>query len=267
MSPSSLARLRDRASALTERARAPFSDAPVAAVLLLTDGGWLPGVRVESASYSLTMPALLNGYTTAVALDCAEAVRAIVLSRPARPEERLYLDDMSHAPFEPCADDAWIHIGESPDALPAPTGPMSPFLSTTITSESDGIAACSPLAERAWVPSSQFPVAALAETSDGELVPGVNVEHPDWTRTLCAERNALGTLRSYDADPMQRLFLSCLEDPSGTPCGACRQLLAELAPSSELLMDRHDDTPKHTSPAELLPNSFRGQVLPSSNSS
>jgi len=104
-------------------------------------------------------------------------------------------------------------------------------------------------------------VGALFETDTGHRVPGVNVEHPDWARILCAERNALGTVQSYALGAVVRGFLSCVDDPGGTPCGACRQWLAELAPASNLWMDRHDAPPARTSVSDLLPGSFRGRTL------
>jgi len=254
--------LRDRAQALTDRAHVPFSKTPTAAVLLLADGHWVPGVRVESASYSLTLPALLNAYTTAVAAGRAEDAIAFVLSRPFRREEGLYVEELPHGPFEARAADAWIQGPAGEDGvLPAPTDPLDPFLDASIDAEDQGIQSVRRLTERAHVPSSDFPVAALLELDDGRLLPGVNVEHPDWARILCAERNALGTAQSYDAGPGRRLFLTCPKDPDGTPCGACRQLLAELAPETNLWMDRHEDAPEHAALSTLLPGSFRGQAL------
>ena len=255
-----LSTLRARAQALTDRAHVPFSDRPTAAVLLLADGAWIPGVRVESASFSLTIPALLNAYTTAVAAGRAADVRAFVLSRPFRREEALYVEALPHGPVAAHAADAWVGP-DGPDALPPPTDALVPFLDVPVADETDGIRACRQVAARAHVPASGFPVGALLETDAGRLVPGVNVEHPDWARILCAERAALGTARSYGAAPGARLYLSCLEDPAGTPCGACRQLLAELAPRSDLWMDRHDDPPERASISRLLPGSFRGRAL------
>lgn len=254
--------LRHRARELTERAHVPFSETPTAAVLLLADGTWVPGVRVESASYSLTLPALLNAYTTVVAAGCAHEVVAFVLSRPFQRQENLYVEELPHGPFEAQAADAWIRSAGAEDgALPAPTDPLDPFVDATLGSEGDGVQHARYLTERAHVPSSNFPVGALLELGDGRLVPGVNVEHPDWARILCAERNALGTARSYDAGTGSRLFLTCPKDPAGTPCGACRQLLAELAPETDLWMDRHDDAPEHAAASALLPGSFRGRAL------
>ncbi len=258
----SLAPLRSHARDFKARAHAPFSKAPTAAVLLLSDGTWVPGVRVESASYSLTIPPLLNAYTTAVAAGRAADVLAFVLSRPFRREEALYVEELPHGPFEARADDVWIRgPATETSSLPPPTDPLDPFLSGPLDSEKEGLEHARRLTERAVVPSSDFPVGALLETEDDHLVPGVNVEHPDWARILCAERNALGTAQSYDAGTGRRLFLSCSKDPHGTPCGACRQLLAERSPDIDLWMDRHQDAPAQATISSLLPGSFRGQAL------
>jgi len=254
--------LRDCAQEYSNRAHVPFSEAPTAAVLLLDDGRWIPGVRVESASYSLTLPALLNAYTTAVAAGVAERVAAFVLSRPFRREETLYVEELPQGPYEAGADDAWLRGGWTGDgALPAVGDPLSPVVDERIDDAADGIETTRRVARRAYVPASDYAVGAVLECEDGRLVPGVNVEHPDWARILCAERNALGTVQSYALPAPKHLFLTCDEDPDGTPCGACRQLLAELAPDTTLWMDRHRDAPERTTVSALLPGSFRGQAL------
>lgn len=254
--------LRDRAQELAPRAHVPFSDHPVAAVLLMDDGTWLPGVRVESASYSLTMPALLNGYTTAVAAGRAQEVIAIVLSRPIRREEEVYLEALPHRSYEPWSNDAWIDVDPTGDgALPSIESLLPPGLDTAVEGPAAGIDEARRIARRAYVPESDYPVGAVLERGDGGLVPGVNVEHPDWGRILCAERNALGTLKSYALPVPDHLYLTCNDDPKGTPCGACRQLLAELAPDTTLWMDRRDEPPERTTVSTLLPGSFRGHAL------
>jgi len=259
---SSLDPLRSRAEDLTSRAHVPFSETPTAAVLLLADGTWVPGVRVESASYPLTLPAVINAYTTAVATGRADEVVAFILSRPFRREEGLYVEELPYGPFEARAADAWVQGTAAEDGtLPSPTSPLDPFLDVSFEEDGDGLARARRLAHRAYVPSSEYPVGAILELEDERLVPGVNVEHPDWARILCAERNALGTAQSYEAGEGRRLFLTCLEDPEGTPCGACRQLLAERAPEAELWMDRHDDAPDQVNISTLLPGSFRGRAL------
>jgi len=254
--------LRERAQHVADRAHVPFSGTPTAAALLLDDGRWIPGVRVESASYSLTLPALLNAYTTAVAAGVADGVAAFVLSRPFRREEALYVEELAHGPYEAAADDAWLRGGWAGDgALPAVGNVLSPGLDGDVDEATEGIETARRVARRAHVPASGYAVGAVLALGDGRLVPGVNVEHPDWARILCAERNALGTIQSYALPAPQHLFLTCDKDPDGTPCGACRQLLAELAPDTTLWMDRRGDAPERATVSALLPGSFRGRAL------
>lgn len=254
--------LRTHLDAILHRAHVPFSKTPVAAVLLLTDGTWVPGVRIESASFSLTLPALLNAYTTLVSAGRPDDLAAAVLSRPFRPEERTYLDALPLADGAQTTDRVWTVDARTADgALPQPTRRLDPTLSAERATPAQGLAAARTVAARAHVPASGFPVGAVLESEDGSLLPGVNVEHPDWARILCAERNALGTAWSYGLTNPARLFLTCLKDAKGTPCGACRQLLAELTPEMTLWMDRHMNEADTALPTDLLPGSFRGDAL------
>lgn len=254
--------LRDRTQSLLSRAHVPFSEAPSAAVILLESGAWVPGVRLESASYSLSLSALINAYTTVVAAGRSEHILAVVLSRPFRREERLYLDELPIGSFEPRAPDTWLRTHYAKNGtLPDPADPLPPGPQASLDTPEEGVSRARGLTDRAYVPASNFAVGALAESSSGPLVPGVNVEHPDWARILCAERNALGTVQSYALGATRRLFLTCPDDPHATPCGACRQLLSELAPDADLWMDRHHEDPEHASPSTLLPASFRGDAL------
>jgi homotetrameric cytidine deaminase len=235
----------------------------VAAAALLDDGTWIPGVRVESASFSLTIPALLNAYTTAAAAGRASSVAAFVLSRPLRPEEVAYLRALPPGSGARIADDAWrVHPEFSGDALPAVADVLDPALGDAgFSSPEDGILRARRVAQRAHVPESSFPVGAVLDTGVGSVLPGVNVEHPDWGRILCAERSALGTAWSYGYTAPQHLYLSCPRDPQCTPCGACRQLLVELTPEMTLWMDRPSQGAASARPPDLLPGSFCGDVL------
>ena len=256
--PAPLDQLRRHAADAASRAWVPYTEQPRAAVLLLADGTWVPGVRVESASFSLTLGALLNAYTTAVALGRPEVVAAVT-STPLTPEEQTYLAGLPLPSLSLPGPDAAL-FGTTPNALPDVADRLVPFVTVDIADPADGIRQARAIADGAYVPASQFPVGCLLISADGRAVPGVNVEHDDWGRILCAERNALGTALTYGLTPAA-LYLSCPNDPTGSPCGACRQLLVEHAASAALWMDRSDAPPEQTTPAALLPNSFDGRSL------
>ena len=56
-------------------------------------------------------------------------------------------------------------------------------------------------------------------------------------------------------------YLSCPKDETGTPCGACRQVLVEFMPDTLLNMDRGDGAVEQIAPAQLLPFYFSGKTL------
>lgn len=258
-SPSVLRALRGEARAAQSSAHVPYTRAPEAAALLLADGAWVPGVRVESASFSLLLPPLLNALTTATALDRRDVVAA-ALSRPLTPAERLFLPGALGVGFDAAGKDALVR--RDVEALPALAERLEPLLGAPAPADpAAGVALARGVAARAHAPASRFPVGCVLQTAGGALIPGVNVEHEDWTRTLCAERSALGTAVTYGYADLETLYLSCPTDPEGTPCGACRQLLVELAPEAMLWMDRTPKPPAAARPADLLPGSFRGHAL------
>ena len=88
-------------------------------------------------------------------------------------------------------------------------------------------------AERAYVPYSKFRVGA-AVVADGETFTGCNVENASYGLTVCAERVALFTAVAAGHTRVQRLAVTCVDaspelGPDGRmPCGACRQVMAEL---------------------------------------
>ena len=251
--------LRSLAAEAAAQAYVPYSGRSAAAALLLSDGAWVPSARVESASFSLVIPALTGAFATAAAAGRRD-VRAVALSRAATAADQAYLAAAPFGSFVEAAPDVWV--AEDEGFLPMPDVRLGPFLDAPVprTSE-EGIDLARQVAERAVVPQSKFPVGCVLETADGRLVPGVNVEHADWSRILCAERGALATSVAYGLAGFRRLFLSCLHDPKGTPCGACRQLLVELSPEATLWMDRGTAAPEGASPDLLMPGSFSGDAL------
>jgi cytidine deaminase len=87
------------------------------------------------------------------------------------------------------------------------------------------------------------------------------VEHADWASILCAERNAVGTAVTFGERPEKMLALTCPKAPGASPCGGCRQILAEVAPDVTVWMDQGTSEPVGMSPGELLPLAFSGDDL------
>ena len=250
--------LRGHADPLLDRAYVPYTKRPVAAALLLSDGAWVPGVRVENASYPLLVPAPLAAYYASRCAGRADVV-AVVQTRPLPDDAAWFFSSALGRPFRRAAPDALVADGV---ALPDPTGPLSPFLDADAPAgDASGVALARSAATRAFVPESGFPVGCVVEDAAGRLVPGCNVEHADWTRGLCAERVALVTARSHGVTSIRRLTLSCPQAADATPCGACRQVLAEMAPGVPVVMDRGEAPPEATTPERLLPGAFSGDVL------
>ena len=249
--------LRARARSASAEAHTPFSGRPVGAALLLADGQWVPGVRVESASYPLTISALLGAFVTAISGGRTD-IRAAVLTRDLFPGEIDTLATALGVPVTAQAPDGAV-FGAAP--LPDVTDRLEPFAEPAPTSDEAGVQLARRAAERAHVPESNFRVGCAVVTNDGRVVPGCNVEFGEWPRGLCAERSALAAAAAYGAGAIDRIYLSCPADPHGTPCGACRQLLAEHAGGAPIVIDRGDGPVETTTAAALLPSFFTGDSL------
>ena len=113
-------------------------------------------------------------------------------------------------------------------------------------------------AQRAHCPYSHFRV-GCALVAGGTLYTGVNIEISSYGLTLCAERSALAAAVSSGAGPITQVAVACIDVPleSGiaerTPCGACRQWLADLAPNVLIYLDGVE---RDFKVGELLPFAF-----------
>ncbi|MHB1272125.1 MAG: cytidine deaminase [Rhodanobacter sp.] len=114
--------------------------------------------------------------------------------------------------------------------------------------------------EQAYTPYSQFRVGAALSTRDGRQFGGCNVENAAYGLCNCAERTALFSAVAAGCRPGDFTALAVIADTADpvNPCGACRQVMAELCDAAMpvLLGNLAGDT-RQTTVAELLPGAFK----------
>ncbi|MBO2531434.1 cytidine deaminase [Planifilum fulgidum] len=116
--------------------------------------------------------------------------------------------------------------------------------------------------EHAYVPYSRFPVGAALLTDDGAVFRGCNVENASYGLTNCAERTAL--FKAVSEGKRRFAALAVIADTPGpvAPCGACRQVMAELCPPDmKVYLANLKGDWKETTVKELLPDSFGREEL------
>lgn len=111
--------------------------------------------------------------------------------------------------------------------------------------------------QHAYAPYSRFRVAAAVQDDQGRVFTGVNVENASYGLTLCAERVAIGSAIAAGARAISALAVTAAVQQPITPCGACRQVMAEFcAPSTPIYCDHWGAAPQQTCMSDLLPQAF-----------
>ena len=112
--------------------------------------------------------------------------------------------------------------------------------------------------QRAHCPYSNYPVGAAVIDSHGTIFTGCNVENSAFGSTICAEAAAIA--QAVVQGTVEITAIAVVTNTAGTPCGNCRQILAEQAPQGEILLATPStlDTPQVKTIAQLLPEAFDG---------
>ncbi|MGI8547786.1 MAG: cytidine deaminase [Gemmatimonadaceae bacterium] len=109
----------------------------------------------------------------------------------------------------------------------------------------------------AYAPYSNFRVGAAVQSGDGRIFTGANVENASYGLAMCAERTAIGAAVAAGARGFVTLALVSDAEGPASPCGACRQVLAEFAPDLRITSYGLKGEVAEWTVAELLPHQFR----------
>ena len=111
--------------------------------------------------------------------------------------------------------------------------------------------------ENAYVPYSHFPIGAVLVTDEGKIYTGVNVENASFGLTNCGERTAIFKAVSEGERSFKELIIYGQTEKPVSPCGACRQVMAEFfEPDLPVTLVAKDKSTVVMTVKELLPYSF-----------
>jgi cytidine deaminase len=141
-----------------------------------------------------------------------------------------------------------------PDVKTAETWPLSP------EQENDLAARAVQARQWAYAPYSNYHVGAALLTASGKIYDGVNVENAAYPSTICAERTAV--VKAVSEGERHFVAIAVSSANGGSPCGACRQVLAEFGlDTAVLLVDGAETITQRTTLRDLLPLAFGPEAL------
>ncbi|GAB3416027.1 cytidine deaminase [Haloparvum alkalitolerans] len=114
----------------------------------------------------------------------------------------------------------------------------------------------------AYVPYSEYRVGAALRTADGTVYTGCNLENANYSNSLHAEEVAIAEAVKNGHESFERIAVSSGVRDGVTPCGMCRQTLAEFADDDLVVVcdEGGGETSEYTL-GELLPNTISEQTL------
>jgi len=112
----------------------------------------------------------------------------------------------------------------------------------------------------AYAPYSHYMVGAAILTKSGRIFTGVNVENAAYPTGICAERVAI--FKAVSEGEREFQAIAVVTANGGSPCGACRQVLAEFGLNTVVfLANQEGEITLQTSVADLLPGAFTATDL------
>ena len=115
--------------------------------------------------------------------------------------------------------------------------------------------------QRAHAPYSKYKVGAAIRTKRNRVHSGANVENASYGLTVCAERTAAFAAVNAGDTAFDAIAIVIDDERLPTPCGACRQVLAEFSPDMRVILATTGGKRRVTTLGELLPDPFLRESL------
>lgn len=110
---------------------------------------------------------------------------------------------------------------------------------------------------KAYVPYSHFAVGAAIQTDHGDMFTGCNIENASYGLTNCAERTAVFQMVAHGQQRIRAIAVVADTSRPISPCGACRQVLAEFGEeNTPVILANVQGQKMITTLGELLPYAF-----------
>jgi cytidine deaminase len=107
----------------------------------------------------------------------------------------------------------------------------------------------------AYAPYSNYAVGAALLTESGKVYEGVNIENAAYPTTICAERVAI--FKAVSEGERAFTAIAVVTSNGGTPCGSCRQVMAEFGVDTLVIIaDAQGKVIQESTVADLLPGAF-----------
>ncbi len=108
-------------------------------------------------------------------------------------------------------------------------------------------------------PYSRYRVGAALLGATGNVYSGVNVENASYGLGICAERTAY--VKAVSEGEKEFIAIAVVTDNGGSPCGACRQFMAEFSLDTLVITSNKNGDYQITTVGDLLPDAFTPQKL------
>jgi len=223
---------------LIKRSYVPYSNKPDACIIEAESGVCYPGVRIENISFPLTISSI-------------QAAVCICLSEGDNPQ-KVYIQPGFSTSSEPYwIDEFELAVLEKKDLSGLSFAPPDHEMTMDVPTRLEQ------LLGKAVIPHSNFAVSALLETGQG-WVDGVNIEVNEWSRGLCAERVAIAKAigGGIPLDNAKKIYIHTSGGDFSSPCGACRQVMAEHLFGTRVELHHPDNTISQHFMNDLLPYNF-----------